>query len=322
MFRMSVTVLHLLALLAAAAGAEQAPFLTHFYTGTRETGVLESGPALINHTLPLTLRWAFVCPGLKTCIQTMLHVQLVDARNMTAFDSGLLAGDVPALPLPAETLQEARRYSWRVRVQGGPLDSAPVWSAWSAYQLLVSSLASWSAVPVWSPRNATGLQPLFAFLRRSVQWPLDRVLRTALLFITANPPSTGNAPNNGTDPPKVLAAYKVWVGQRLIGMGPGRPRCGPGACAYGLPEHMYDGFDVTSAMLDQKAEVQSDWTVDLFITGYGVTEPKVAVDLRILFEDGSALAVRTGDAEWHALDADPVYNPTGNSGCAWYSHAH
>jgi hypothetical protein len=249
----------------------------------------------------------------------MFQVQLVDALNMNVFDSGVLGGDTPELRLPVTTLQEATRYSWRVRVQGGPVISAPLWSEWSEYQPFVSSLARWSAAPVWSPRNSSGLQPLFAFVRRSVVWSSDRLLRTALLYITANPPSTGNAPINGTDPPKVLAAYKVWVGQRLIGMGPGRARCGPGPCAYGLPEHMYDGFDVTDAMLEQKQQLRSNYTVDVFIAGYGIEDPKVAVDLRILFEDGGALTVRTGDDNWDAVDADPVFKPTGNSGCAWYA---
>jgi hypothetical protein len=43
---------------------------------------------------------------------------------------------------------------------------------------------------------------------------------------------------------KVLAAYKMWVGNQLVGVGPGRPRCGPLPCFGGLtpfsPEQVHE----------------------------------------------------------------------------------
>ena len=144
---------------------------------------------------------------------------------------------------------------------------------------------------------------------------------------------------------KVLAAYKIWVGGELVGMGPGRPRCGErGACNWGRREQVYDGFDVTAAAaraLAGDGGGGGDGALELFVAGYGVGvanasaaggvlgAPKVAAELRVVLRGGALLTLRTGDgdgagsggAAWQALDAEPVFNPSGrNSGCAWYTY--
>jgi hypothetical protein len=78
-------------------------------------------------------------------------------------------------------------------------------------------------------------------------------LSSSFLYITGNPQSSGNGGQNA----KLLGTYKLFINDALVGMGPGRPgRCGPvcpvqgaeGPC-YCQPEHVYDSYDVTPAIL-------------------------------------------------------------------------
>ena len=295
-----------------------------------------------------TLRWAFACGGNSaSCAQDAYQVQLMDvsddANVTTVHDSGLVhgSGGAPAHAIPAGVLAPATHYAWRVRVVVAT-GSPP--SAWSSPQRFFASMGpTWRPTPIWAaplpkgnsngggdkpPPSPPGT-PRYAFLRASLPLGVASApVSSAVLFISAT-----SVPRieHGTDG-AVLAAYKLWVGGELVGVGPGRPRCGErGACNWGRREQMYDGFDVTAAAKAAAVANGGSGSLKLFVAGFGqglanssvpggvFGAPKVVAELRVRLRGGALLTLRTGDAgRWIALDAGPVYNPGNNSGCAWY----
>lgn len=288
---------------------------------------------------PLKLRWAFSCGvGQHTCAQATFHAQVWELRGGTP---PALVHDTPAVPserqtavVPAGVLHAAVRYFWRVGVTlAAPtaVRTTPAPPQWSPNTTFFTALgADWGADPIWAPRNSSGHQPVFTLLHSSADLqPGDRVV-SALAFATANPP-TAQMEDEQKIPPKILAAYKLWVGGNLIGMGPGRARCGPLPCirnpAFSV-ETPYDGFDVTKVVADVAG---ASGRIDVVVTGFGIDQShdlqpsgtaKVMVDLRIVVARNGApaphvLRVQTGK-DWRAMDASAIYRPAGNSGCRWY----
>jgi hypothetical protein len=137
-------------------------------------------------------------------------------------------------------------------------------------------------------------------LRSDITIPAGLTVVHGLVFVTATPPETiMGKPGDTKRPqkhlaPKVLAAYKLWVGDQIIGVGPGRGRCSPGAeCVgpYGSTEQPYDGYDVTSQVNNVAGPLA------VFATGYGEDQsaaqggygsnaPKFQLQLHLLFRWG------------------------------------
>ena len=182
-------------------------------------------------------------------------------------------------------------------------------------------------------------------------------LETALFYATADSPGRATGTPGGTRP--ILAGYKAWIGNTLVGMGPGRSKCGlvpsagpqaassPGLCPSGV-ERVFDGYDVTAAI----AACQSSGCT-VTIEGYGYDQPvsstqnaaiyrRVAAELVVHYADGSSWSLSEASAHspeglWKAIDADPIYlqslwaigggghakNVLGSSGGgAWYYYPH
>ena len=216
-------------------------------------------------------------------------------------------------------LMPATRYTWTVLatlVTAGHRGDSAETNITSGTLHFFSAPAQWHAAPIWAPRNSSGGWPTFAFLRYgapSAKAAVPRTISGGVLFVTANPP-TGNLEQGSPRPPKVLAAYKLWVQGTLLGMGPGRGRCSPGVVCRGVrgdAEQVFDGFDVTPLL----GGVSED-AVDLFATGFGVDQssggfasgrPKLLLELRLRFNDGTSAVVATGSPGWAAYDADAVY---------------
>ncbi len=324
-------VLLLWAAAAAAPATARAPAVsfTHFLTGVRPNGVAQAPGETVMVDLaggqPVTLRWAFRCAAETTCAQTTSRVQLFEAARPTTaarvYDSGVVTGPDPFHTLPlgrggaALTLDEATKYVWTVTLSVAHGARNTTSTVVSPGQSLFTSLQTWTAAPVWAAAAATAdPDPKYAFLRRSLG-PLPAAPLSAVVFITANPPPT--AKHGDETPSKILGAYKLWVNGEMVTMGPGRPRCGPKPCVYGFqPEQVVDGIDVTRWAVD------GDGALDIFISGYGNAAPWISADVRVHFAADAGidpLVARTGvDAGWEALDATPVYRPTGQSGCGWY----
>jgi hypothetical protein len=224
---------------------------------------------------PLMLRWGFSCGGRGPCSQSAFRVQVwTGVGGELAYDTGVVTSDNQTVAVPAGTLRAATSYFWRTQVTPTAALAAPAavdiaalpTLRWSPNTTFFTALGDeWTAVPIWAPLNASNKQPTFALLRSTASLePGERVL-SALAFSTANPP-VAQMEDGQPQPPKILAAYKLWVGGRLVGVGPGRSRCGPLPCIHNPSwpiEHVYDGFDVT----DAASAVAHTGSIDVFVVG-------------------------------------------------------
>ena len=307
------------------------------YTGLRAS--TEGDSVMVDPLSPLKLRWAFSC-GRPTCAQAAFRAEIWErgaGPPTLAYDTATVPSALQAVVVPAGVVHAATRYFWRVEVTlatptaASTLLPKATHTQWSSNTTFFTALgADWGgAEPVWVPRNASGDQPMFALLRSSADiQPGDRVV-SALAFATANAP-TAQMEDDQKIPPKILAAYKLWVGGRLIGMGPGRARCGPLPCIHNPAfsvETPYDGFDVTKVVT---GAASASGRIDMFVTGFGIDQShdpqpsgtaKVMVALRVVVVRSTApttLVLQTGK-NWRGMDASEVYRPAGNSGSSkWY----
>ena len=350
--RMRLAFAVLLCGVSAVNGGSPAPtasagFAGAFYVGERRSGDSPAVHAMLDLAAggPVTLRWGLSCTagsanGTSGCEQQSFSVVVREADGgAVVVRSGVVASQAQRYTLPgSDALTPATRYTWAVSANvsvtagAGAATTAIV----SAEHYFFTAPGAWQAAPIWAPKNASGGWPTFSLLRYAsvagaAKTP-PRTVASGVLFVTANVPtankeSSGAAPGKTPRPPKVLAAYKLWVQDVLIGMGPGRGRCSPGVVCDGQPfgavEQVYDGFDVTP----QLAGVAEN-AVALFVTGFGIDQsqgpfasgrPKLILELHLRFTDNSSAVIATGGGgAWEAFDADPVYDPRGNSGCAWY----
>ena len=353
----------LVAVSAADSGAIHRPpqpacaasFTDAFYVGGRRSGDAPAANAMLDpaaggpNTLT-TLRWGMNCSavvqdGSCGCTQRSFSVVVQQAGGGPVMArSGVVGSRAQRYDVPSSVLfAPATRYTWTVQATVSTSDFSTATTATtvtitSSEHHFFTAPAQWQASPIWAPKNATGGWPTFALLRyggtttaTTTPAAAPRTVTGGVVFVTANAP-TANLETGSPRPPKVLAAYKLWVQGKLLGMGPGRGRCSPGVVCDGQPfganEQVFDGFDVTA----QLAGVAED-AVELFVTGFGIDQsggkfasgrPKLLLELHLRLSDNTSAVVATGGttASWQAFDADPVYNPTGNSGCSWYWYPH
>jgi hypothetical protein len=249
-------------------------------------------------------------------------------------------------------------YSWRARF-GGAADWSPDTTVFT------TPWADGASTPpgFWAPDNATKSGPQYAFFRAALPKPPHQPgggraeAATALLFVTADGPTRATGKPGGTRP--LLGAYKAWVGDTLVGMGPGRSKCGnnpssgpqgtdsPALCPKGVST-VYDGIDVSAA-----ARSCGVSPCEIFIEAYGYDQPtsptqlnavirRVAAELIITHPDGSRWSSVSGGAnanalQWQSYDADEIYlkelwaigggghskaQLSSSGGGAWYYYPH
>lgn len=307
------------------------------HAGLRVLGAGRS--VMVPSAQPLELRWSFSCNGSAargrpaSCVQQSYRMVLYnttagDARAALVLDTGTVTCSSQSHTVSATALKATSRFSWAVYVQAssGTGSAVSSWSANASFFTDAGVVGDFAAAsPVWARRNGSHEWPTYALLKTSVAVPASASVGSAILYITANAP-TANIEGGSPRPPKVLAAYKAWVGGELIGLGPGRARCGPLPCAWGEPETVYDGFDVTAAAAAAVVEGEAA-AVDVFVVAFGIDQsigsfpsgaPKVQAVLRVVTSDGVALVAGHDARSWAAMDGDALYNPTGTSGCSWY----
>eukprot|EP01050_Picozoa_sp_SAG11_P018783 SAG11_NODE_2894_length_2858_cov_1.730700_2_plen_818_part_00 len=231
------------------------------------------------------------------------------------------------LTLPA-TDEGGTMYTWRAR-----FGAASDWSPDTT--VFTTPWPDGGSTPpgFWAPDNATKSGPQYAFFRAALPKPPPHspggggAAATALLFVTADGPARATGKPSGTRP--LLGAYKAWVGDRLVGTGPGRSKCGnnpisgPQAsksavlCPRGVSA-VYDGIDVSTALA-----ACGGAPCELFIEGYGYdqaaspTQPvavirRLAVELIVTYPDGSRWSSVGGGphappVRWQSYDADEIY---------------
>ena len=206
-------------------------------------------------------------------------------------------------------LLEACTFFWTVCVDTATINSC------SPKQTIFTAPAAFKSPPFWAPKNSTvGSGPQFAFFRTTLTLPAAR-LASALLFVTADGPGCNNSADLANR--KLLGGYKMWLGDALIGIGPGRSKCdtlgaarAPALCPLGV-ETIFDGYDLTDKL--GACAVRDSGRCRLFIEAYGFDQPqwnisrRVLVDLRLRLSNGSALAPLEDLNAWESYDADQVY---------------
>jgi hypothetical protein len=249
-------------------------------------------------------------------------------------------------------------YSWRARF--GAADWSPDTTVFT------TPWADGSSTPpgFWAPDNATKNGPQYALFRAALPDPPSQPggggaeAASALLFVTADGPTRATGSPGGTRP--LLGAYKAWVGDTLVGTGPGRSKCGnnptsgprtpsSALCPKGA-ETVYDGIDVSAAVAACSAS-----PCEIFIEAYGYDQPtsptqlnavmrRVAAELIITHADGSRWSSVDGGAnaaaaplKWQSYDADEIYMASlwargggghskaqlsSSGGGAWYYYPH
>ena len=312
---------------------------------TRELGQIEWGRSYINgraHKKPngpaimvdvsrhITFSWSFACKDAKiivsSCQQESATLQVFRVGPIQNESSIALNVTLDGTETrynwsdDSNNLSVASRYAWRVGVvhRMNQIRSSAV--VWSLNHTFFTSLNAWRAKPIWaSKENGSSDIPKYALLRANYTIPKDAQITSALVYVTAQPPLPDHGTSSGS---KILAGYKLWVNDRLVGLGPGRSRCGPIACANGELEMMYDGFDISPVI----ASMHAGQSISFFAVCYGEEQkkynivPGMMAEVHLTFDDGSVKVIQTCADSWRAMDGDSVYNPGDDSGCAWYSY--
>ena len=184
------------------------------------------------------------------------------------------------------------------RTSGGGGIPAPASTA-GMFVVIVGATAL-TAEPVWS--GADGAR--YVLLRRQIALRPAKVL-SATVHVAAVQSDTME---------RLLGAYRLYVGGKAIGMGPGRG--GHRTAAYpdgGDVNHTYfDTYDVSALAK------QTNYLV-VGLQCYHTTGDKsagVLLELEIALVDRTKIAVQTSsrDGLWHTFDATAAYGPTGETG--------
>lgn len=341
----------LLVLLLGVASRGFAPFAAAESTDATSrwlcyTQGVQTSPAMVARSEPIAIVFSDALSQPNSKWEVTLR-----ARNGTAIATKSGSG-VGKTTLPALSCHSCVA-TWEARFGAGST---------SPKQLVFTPAVGWAdggpgPAGMWAPDNSTKNGPQFALLKADLPSSTTAGLETALFFATADAPGRATGKPGGTRP--ILAGYKAWVGNTLIGMGPGRAKCGvvpvsgpqaaisPGLCPTGA-EHVFDGYDVTAAIA---ACHSTGCTVT--IEGYGYDQPvsstqttpiyrRVAAELVMQYADGTSWSLteassKSSEGLWKALDADPIYlqnlwsigggghakNVLGSSGGgAWYYYPH
>jgi hypothetical protein len=295
------------------------------------------------------LRWA--APP-DQAVQSAFQVQvysLAGAESAVVWDSGQTSGDQQDVVFGSgttATLLPSTLYAFSVRTWDGSGNP----SSFSANGTFLTGLweSGWLAAPIWHPNSTSN----FVLFRASVVAPTPAAtpaLATAFAFVTANPQASSHGEQENS---KLLAAYKLFLGGTLVGMGPGRVgTCGPvcpvggdkGVC-FCTPHHVYDVYDVTQ-LVSSAISGGSNLTVAIQSFNYppnNASSPilnvpsKVLLQISLTYADGSVVVLGAGGGatttsataslsstfvplSFSALNADAYFAPSCCvSDVAWY----
>ena len=255
--------------------------------------------------------------------------------NATVVASGAVASAAQLFGFARSALAPASAYDVSVSATVTAADGSAQATGWSQPLRFFTSAgaAVWAqSAPVWAPKCAGApgpAQPQFAlfFANAKVAVPAASTgILSALLYATAAPPIY-NDPWNVT---KLFSGFKLFVNDSLVGVGPGHTACGPYAMSSCSPFQPVDGYDVTDVVSGLVAQGQG---VNIDASAFSLKQddylmaPGFQAVLSVRFSPaGSApdLVLGTGvagggSAAWSALDADGVYNPSGNKDSGWYT---
>ena len=176
-------------------------------------------------------------------------------------------------------------------------------SAWSQWAMLFARPSALVAEPIW----AGGAGARYALLRREIV--VFSKVQSAVAYVAA-------AQSGPIE--KLLGSYRLYVGGRAVGVGPGRGDARTAAYPHGgdVNHTMYDTIDV-SATVGAAATVSGG--VVLGLQCYHPTGDKTAgvlLELHLRFANGTAAIVSTSstDGAWQTFDATHAFGPTAQTG--------
>ena len=271
---------------------------------------LQRPPAMVAATAgapPMSVTWGFSVPGTQTNA-TQDSWRTLGSHGSAAFDSGTVKDNRQHANIYVPEC-DACVLSWRVcvRASNGASGCSP------KQHIFTAPAAFHDVKPMWAPDNATKAGPQFAFFRATLPREPSMPV-SALVFITADGPGCENAADKANR--KLLGGYKLWVGDAIVGIGPGRSKCdtlgaarAPVLCPNGV-ETIYDGYDITAQLAFCAADAKydgGDGRCHLFIESYGFDQPafnisrRVMVSVRLRYANGTspldAPAAQTYDAD-------------------------
>ena len=252
--------------------------------------------------------------------------------NATTVSSGVVRSAAQQFSFARGLLEPASTYDVVVSATVELADGSTQSLAWSAPLRFFTSAGPglWGqSAPVWAPKCAGSpgpAQPSFAlfFANAPIVVPAaSSGVISALVYITAAPPIY-NDPWNVT---KLFSGFKLWANQSLVGIGPGHTACGPYAMSSCRAVQPVDGFEITDVVRGLLAQGQQSVNID--VASYGLAQAEVAIvpAMQAVFAVrfapfGSSpdlvLGTTAGAGAWSALDADGIYNPSGNKDSGWY----
>jgi hypothetical protein len=245
-----------------------------------------------------TLTWELPA-GVVVQTHAVIRVDRVPSGGAAVYTTAVSGADQNVSLAVAHLLEPATIYTITVTAEGGTKSSGAAITQLSMPLTFFTSLAdTWEAKPIWAAPCSAGTRagpPLFnnttpdyAWFRSSLALPAGEEVVSALAFVSAEAPLSVESPEVtkafkwGLDRgSKILGAYKLFVDDTIVGVGPGRPRCAAvsqGDCERQTP---YDGFAL--AVTPGATEIAVE------IHAYGRDQPSINLTQRVIFQ----LVVRT-----------------------------
>jgi hypothetical protein len=229
------------------------------------------------------------CSTVTNSSQTAYRIAVVDNGGATVWDSGKTSGsDSTWVAYAGAALPPASRFSWTVTT----------WAT-DACESSASPPSSFVTAPTSgfdasAQFIATATPCTFGYFRTEVAVPAGVV--SAIAFVAAV---------NSND--RLLSAYKFYVDDQLVSIGPGR---GEAPVFGGAGE--FHNLPITT--LDVTERFASAGTVALALQGMDADGPRVILELQLRTASGLTRVVTS--SAWKALNADAHRRPMHGSGSA------
>lgn len=198
---------------------------------------------------------------------------VVTSQDSVVWDSGKInSANSSSVPYNGPALSPAKRYEWKVKLWDKDGNDSP----FSAKASFITGLkkSDWTASFIW---DGTSNENNFAYFRKG--FALTKPVRLATVFASAH--------ND----------YRIHLNGKQLGFGPARSN----PTRYG----QYVGYDVTSLLVQgtNAFAAEAHWHGVWNDSGTNAS-PAFLLECRILFEDGTALTVKS-DESWKTLPVTP-----------------
>ncbi len=257
-----------------------------------------------------TLTWELPA-GVVAQTHAMIRVNRVPISGPAVYKTAVSGADQNVSLAVAHRLEPATVYTVSVTAEGTNGSGTAVTQVSTPLTFFTSLADTWEAKPIWAAPCSTGTRagppwfnntsPDYAWFRSTLAVPAGEEVISALAFVSAEAPLSTESPEVtrafkwGLDRgSKILGAYKLFINNAVVGVGPGRPRCAvvsQGDCERQTP---YDGFALTVKPGATEIAVE--------IHAYGRDQPSINLTQRVIFQlvvrtkTGKVLQLKSSDA--------------------------